>query len=169
MLSGINLGTNLGNAIWHSGTLAAAKQAALLGVRGIALSTPVTDDEPDFKAIKPWAERAIRAVLDLPDLPLVNVNIPAQPKGLHWTRQSFRHYDGKVVPGVDPMGRHNFWYTVVPIEDVEDGTDRWAMRENFVSLTPLRLDLTDEQRLEDVLRRHPFPTDASGPVSNQRT
>jgi 5'-nucleotidase len=67
------------------------------------------------------------------------------------------------------MGRHNFWYTVVPIEDVEDGTDRWAMKENFVSLTPLRLDLTDEQRLVDVLRQRPFVTDASGPVSNQRT
>src|ERR1044071_9453206 len=49
VLSGINLGSNLGNSIWHSGTLAAAKQAALLGVRGIALSIPVTDNrEPNF-------------------------------------------------------------------------------------------------------------------------
>lgn len=47
VLSGINLGANLGNGIWHSGTLAAAKQATLLGMRGIALSTPVTRDEPD--------------------------------------------------------------------------------------------------------------------------
>src|ERR687896_116281 len=49
VLSGINLGSNLGNAMWHSGTLAAAKQAALLGIRGVALSTPVPgDDQPDF-------------------------------------------------------------------------------------------------------------------------
>src|SRR5215216_7403527 len=48
VLSGINLGPNLGNSIWHSGTLAAAKQAALLGSRGIALSTPTGDAEPDF-------------------------------------------------------------------------------------------------------------------------
>src|SRR6185503_14998283 len=57
VLSGINLGSNLGNSIWHSGTLAAAKQAALLGVRGIALSTPVADDQPDFTAIGPWVVR----------------------------------------------------------------------------------------------------------------
>ena len=48
VLSGINLGPNLGNAMWHSGTLAAAKQAALLGLRGIALSTPTLGGEPDF-------------------------------------------------------------------------------------------------------------------------
>src|SRR4026209_2542541 len=53
VLSGINLGLNLGNSCWHSGTLAAAKQAALLGLRGIALSTPVTSDEPDFAALEP--------------------------------------------------------------------------------------------------------------------
>src|ERR687883_1097519 len=57
VLSGINLGTNLGNSIWHSGTLAAAKQAALLGMRGIAFSTPVTDKEPDFGAVMPWVEK----------------------------------------------------------------------------------------------------------------
>jgi len=156
VLSGINLGTNLGNAVWHSGTLAAAKQAALLGVRGIAVSTPAPDGAPDFDTIKPWVERAIRTLIDLPDLPLVNVNVPVAPTGLCWTRQSFRHYDGRMVPGVDPMGRHHFWFTVVPIEAVEEGTDRWAMQQNLVSLTPLRLDLTNERELADVQRRKPL-------------
>src|SRR6478736_3814771 len=56
VLSGINLGTNLGNAVWHSGTLAGARQAALLGLRGIALSAPATDrDQPSFELLKPWA------------------------------------------------------------------------------------------------------------------
>lgn len=148
VLSGINLGTNLGNAIWHSGTLAAAKQAPLLGVRGIAFSTPVTDEEPDFAQLEPWAEEALRLLIDCSDLPLVNVNIPVEPRGIAWTHQSFRHYDGKVVPGRDPMGREHFWFTVIPIEEVEEGSDRWAMRNNMVSMTPLRLDLTDEVRLE---------------------
>ena len=53
VLSGINLGPNLGNATWHSGTLAAAKQATLLGLRGIALSAPIKDDEPDFTSLEP--------------------------------------------------------------------------------------------------------------------
>src|SRR3954464_7858462 len=60
VLSGINLGSNLGNSIWHSGTLAAAKQAALLGMRGIAFSTPVTrGGEPDFEALKPYVAKVL--------------------------------------------------------------------------------------------------------------
>src|SRR5919199_1909043 len=57
VLSGINLGSNLGNSMWHSGTLAAAKQAVLLGLRGIALSAPTTRDEPKFDVIVPSLER----------------------------------------------------------------------------------------------------------------
>src|SRR5215213_1589861 len=62
VLSGINLGTNLGNSIWHSGTLAAAKQAALLGLRGIAVSTPVVRDEPRFDQLKPWVARVLETL-----------------------------------------------------------------------------------------------------------
>lgn len=153
VLSGINLGPNLGNAIWHSGTLAAAKQASLLGIQGIAFSTPVEEDEPDFARLAPYVERVLDVVLEMPDLPLVNVNLPPDPKGLRWTRQSVRHYDGKVVPGEDPMGRQHYWFTVIPIEEVEEGTDRWAMRHGYVSITPLRLDLTDEGRLAEAQRR----------------
>jgi len=79
----------------------------------------------------------------------VNVNLPpVMPKGVLWTRQSVRHYDGKVVPGKDPMGRTHYWFTVVPLENPEEGTDRWAIDRGYVSMTPLRLDLTDEARLE---------------------
>lgn len=156
VLSGINLGPNLGNACWHSGTLAAAKQAALHGVRGIAFSTPVPEDEPDFSVIVPWATKALETLLPHAQLPLVNVNIPPQPKGLAWTCQSFRHYDGRIVPGKDPMGRSHFWFTVIPIEQVEAGSDRWAVDHGLVSMTPLRLDLTDEKLLADVEQRHPL-------------
>ena len=93
-------------------------------------------------------------------LALVNVNFPPEPVGLAWTRQSVRHYDGRVVPGEDPMGRRHFWLTVTPIEEVEEGTDRWAMRHDLVSLTPLRLDLTDHDALSAACRRHPL--DAGG-------
>src|SRR4051812_5474088 len=64
VLSGINLGLNLGNSCWHSGTLAAAKQAALLGVRGIAISTPVNDKrDPDFGVLEPCVEQVIELLL----------------------------------------------------------------------------------------------------------
>lgn len=152
VLSGINIGTNLGNAMWHSGTLAGAKQAALLGLRGIALSAPSTEGEqPDFELLKPWAATVLEALLEAPDLCLVNVNFPARaPRGTAWTRQSMRHYDGKVVPGKDPMGRQHYWFTVVPVEATEEGTDRWAIEQGYVSMTPLRLDLTDDAALERV-------------------
>src|ERR687885_930863 len=76
VLSGINLGPNLGNAIWHSGTLAAAKQAALLGLRGVALSTPAGKSEPDFQRIDPYVKRVLECLLRHPEIPLVNVNFP---------------------------------------------------------------------------------------------
>lgn len=155
VLSGINLGTNLGNACWHSGTLAAAKQAALHGVRGIAFSTPVTLDEPNFAEITPWVEKALRELLPMQDLPLVNVNIPEKATGLRWTSQSFRHYDGKVVADKDPYGRDIFWFTVIPIEEVEPNSDRWAMNHGYVSMTPLRLELTDEARLRQAREQSP--------------
>jgi 5'-nucleotidase len=159
VLSGINLGSNLGNSIWHSGTLAAAKQAALLGVRGIALSVPVAEAEPDFELLKPWVAKVLELLLPARELSLVNVNLPSKPpRGVVWTRQSVRHYDGKVVPGTDPMGRTHFWFTVVPIESVEEGTDRWAVERGYVSMTPLRLDLTDEKALADVEHQHPLAT-----------
>lgn len=149
VLSGINIGTNLGNAMWHSGTLAGAKQAALLGLRGIALSAPATEGEqPDFDLLKPWAATVLEALLEARDLCLVNVNFPARaPRGTLWTRQSMRHYDGKVVPGKDPMGRQHYWFTVVPVQATEEGTDRWAIEQGYVSMTPLRLDLTDHEEL----------------------
>ena len=60
VLSGINIGANLGNALWHSGTLAGAKQAALLGLRGIAFSVPAPDNaEPRFAELKPWAKTVL--------------------------------------------------------------------------------------------------------------
>ena len=69
---------------------------------------------------------------------------------MRWTCQSMRHYDGKVVPCKDPMGRQIYWYTVVPVESTEEGSDRWAFDHGYVSITPLRLDLTDHEALERV-------------------
>jgi len=152
VLSGINLGLNLGNSVWHSGTLAAAKQAALLGSRGIAFSTTVSDNrEPDFSALEPYVAKVLDVLMENKALCLVNVNLQERTKGISWTRQSVRHYDGKVVPDKDPMGRSIFWFTVIPLQGAVEGTDRWAVEHNWVSITPLRLDLTDEADLARAL------------------
>ena len=147
ILSGVNLGPNIGNAMWHSGTLAGAKQGALLGKRGIAFSTFTESDEPDFPRLLPHLRDVLAELLPLRDLCLLNVNVPPEPKGIAWTRQSVRHYDGIVVPGKDPMGRQHFWVTVRPIEEIEEGTDRWTVQRGLTSITPLRLDLTDHAAL----------------------
>ena len=156
VLSGINMGPNLGNSMWHSGTLAAAKQAVLLGIKGIALSTPVGKTEPDFQSLEPFVAQTLELLLASEGLSLFNVNFPATPKDIKWTRQSVRLYDGHIVPGVDPMGRKHYWFTVTPLEPAEEGSDRWAVENNYVSITPLRLDLTNEEELKNRQKKQPL-------------
>jgi 5'/3'-nucleotidase len=156
VLSGINLGPNLGNAVWHSGTLAAAKQAALLGMRGIAFSTSIDETkEPDFTKLEPYIRKVLELLLKDKTMCLVNVNLPEKSKGIRWTRLAVGEYDGKVVPAKDPMGRPVFWFTVKPLDDEVEGTDRWAFTNDWVSITPLRLDLTAEK---DLARALSLPT-----------
>jgi 5'-nucleotidase len=143
-LSGINLGLNIGHNVWHSGTVAAAKQAAFLGIPAIAFSAPYAGADLDYAPFRPYIREVIELLLADRDLELLNVNFPLEPQGLSWTRQSVRHYDGKVVPGEDPMGRRHYWLAVRPIEAIEPGTDRFAIEQGYGSVTPLRLDLTDE-------------------------
>jgi 5'-nucleotidase len=156
VLSGINLGPNIGHGIWHSGTLAAAKQAALLGSRGIAFSTPMGKTEPDWPKLKPWVTRVLEGLLTEPSLCLVNVNLPAEPTGICWTKVSTRQYDGRVAAVNDPYGRAMYWLAVHPIQETEEGTDRWAVQHGLVSVTPLRRDLTSHEDLERGRKRIPF-------------
>jgi 5'-nucleotidase len=156
VLSGINMGLNLGNAMWHSGTLAGAKQAVLFGRRGIAVSAPATSEEPDLQAVVPSVIEVLQVLLPASDLALVNVNFPSRsPIGLCWTRQSVRQYDGEVIPGKDPMGRSHFWFLVKKLEEPDEGTDRWAVERGYISMTPLRLDLTNEEQLTMAKMRMP--------------
>ena len=156
VLSGINLGPNLGNATWHSGTLAAAKQGVLLGIRGIALSAPINDETSDFSSLEPWVERALEVLLGRENPMLVNVNFPLEPKGMRWTTQAVDRYDGQIVGAEDPMGRELYWFTVVPIDAPGEGTDLWAFQNDYVSLTPLRLDLTNHDELREMTETLPF-------------
>lgn len=156
VLSGINLGTNLGNAMWHSGTLAGAKQAVLLGIKGIALSTPAGKTEPDFDKLEPFVRETLSILLQDNDSCLFNVNLPRNPKGIKWTRQSVRQYDGRIIPGMDPLGRKHYWFNVAPLDAAEEGTDRWAVENDYVSVTPLRLDLTNEEELKKQIDLNPI-------------
>jgi hypothetical protein len=82
-----------------------------------------------------------------------------------WTRASVRRYDGRIVPTAHPLGRELFWFTVTPVEGAEEGTDRWAVEQGWISLTPLRLDLTDDQQLQQMRTRRPLDEDLATAVS----
>ena len=152
VLSGLNMGLNVGNSMWHSGTLAAAKQAMLLGVRGAAFSAPAIERLEQYEPIRPWLERVLRELLSMPHVPLTNVNFPATPSRIEWTRQSVRRYDGFVKVSQDPLGRDIYWLMPEPLYAPEPGTDRKAVESGAVSITPMRLDLTDEATLREPRR-----------------
>lgn len=150
VLSGINLGSNLGHDVWHSGTVGAAKQAVLLGVRAAAFSLALGEEEPEFETLLPFVEQVIRLLLEDQRPKLVNVNLPQNPMGISWTRQSVRAYSGQVLEGQDPMGRRHYWFAATPLSDPEEDTDRRAVEQGLISMTPLRLDLTDEEWLQQM-------------------
>lgn len=165
VLSGLNIGLNLGHAVWHSGTLAAAKQAVLLGARGIALSAPA-GAEPEFGRYRPWLRRVLQTLLhDAPSVPLVNVNLAREPRGLLWTQASMQAYDGRIVPAKDPLGRNVYWFSIAPVDAAPEGTDRWAVEQQWVSLTPLTLNVTDEAQLDRLRASYPLDQAVAAQVS----
>lgn len=154
ILSGVNRGANLADDITYSGTVSAAIEGALAGVRSIALSqvhTPqsLASNAP-FEAASEWGAKVLAPLIDTPlaARTLINVNFPpvaaADVKGIRVTRQGFHDYArGTVVEGKDPRGFKYYWFGLDPIEHTMDhGTDLEAIEEGFVSVTPLQLDLT---------------------------
>jgi len=147
VLTGINIGSNLGSDIWHSGTVAAAKQGVIFGVQAIAFSQVISSHEPTYEKQKPYIADVIHMLISGDQPRLVNVNLPEEPVGMRWTHQSVRHYNGKVVEGEDPNGRRHYWFAATPLTNPDEDSDRWAMEANLVSLTPLRMSLTDDEWL----------------------
>ena len=148
VLSGINLGSNLGSDIWHSGTVAAAKQGVIFGVQSIAFSQVLNGVEPTYEKQKPFIADVIKLLIQNDQPQLVNVNLPENPLGISWTHQSVRQYNGQVVEGEDPNGRKLYWFSTSPLTEPDEGSDRWAIDKDLVSLTPLRMSLTDDEWLK---------------------
>jgi 5'-nucleotidase len=154
ILSGVNRGANLGDDITYSGTVSAAIEGALAGIRAIAFSQVYAregmgDDVP-FGAALAWGPKVLERLIDAPmaERTLINVNFPARPpeavKGIRVVRQGFHDYSrGSIVEGRDPRGYRYFWFGLDPIEHTLDhGTDLEAIDEGYVAVTPLQLDLT---------------------------
>lgn len=145
VVSGINHGSNLGTSVFYSGTVAGAREAALRGIHAMAFSH---DGDVDV----PWAGGIARSMVErflAADKPqdrsvLINVNLPRDtPSGVRVTRVGRHVYEEDVIPRVDPGGREYFWIggKVIDYGEVE-GSDRRAVDEGYVSVTPLALEPT---------------------------
>ena len=158
VVSGINPGGNLGDDISYSGTVSAAIEGTMLGVPAIAFS--VAGEEPFlFETAGRFAARIAKHVLlhGLPRDTLLNVNVPNcvfdKVAGIRFTRQGRRLYNGAIKETVDPWGRQHFWIGGgTPSWDKGEDTDSQAVLHNFISVTPLHLDLTNHEALADLQR-----------------
>jgi 5'-nucleotidase len=149
LVSGINKGANLGDDITYSGTVSAAIEGTLLGIPSVALSL-VTRKRFRFDVAAHYALAVARKVLrkGLPGDTLLNVNVPNVPReeirGVRMTRQGKRIYGDLIVEKRDPRGRKYYWIGGDHLRSERiPGSDLEAIEGNFVSVTPIHLDLTN--------------------------
>lgn len=156
VISGINHGPNMGEDVFYSGTVAAAIEGTLQGAPSIAASL-VTRQRTDFKEPAAFVARVAREVADRGMGPrrLLNVNVPFRPwdeiRGVAVTRLGSRRYRDTLIKKVDPRGRDYYWIGGEdPVWESTPGTDFQAVHDGWISVTPLRLDLTDDGALDAV-------------------
>jgi 5'-nucleotidase len=159
VLSGINRGANLAEDVTYSGTVSAAMEGALAGVRSIALSQAYSregmGDTVPFAAAEAWAEQVLARLIQFDSGPgtLINVNFPALPpeevKGIRICRQGLRDYGRlRIVQRTDPRGYDYYWFGLGPmVQTPGHSTDLEAIADGYVSVSPLHLDLTHEPSL----------------------
>ncbi len=155
VVSGVNHGPNLGNDVLYSGTVAAAMEAALLGVNAIAVSLAAPPPHDFEDAARFAAALARRIVASPPPAPLLlNVNVPPGPvRGYRFVRLGRRTYGNEVVEKVDPRGRKYYWIGGEggpTNEDIPGSDCNAALRERLVSVTPLHLDSTHDAVLQEL-------------------
>jgi 5'-nucleotidase len=164
VLSGVNRGTNLADDVTYSGTIAAAMEGCLLGIRSIAMSQAYTHPDPvKWETGEKHGAAVVRRVLavEWSREALINVNFPdvtaAEVKGMEITRQGQRGFGGHIVERLDPRGTPYYWINYTPTErDLVPGTDIEAVRRGAISINPLHLDLTHEtmrRRLREAFTR----------------
>lgn len=154
VVSGINPTPNLGDDITYSGTVSAALEGTLLGVPAFAISCDGGPGTVCYRQAAKIAGEVARRILrdGLPGDMLLNVNVPREPsRGFKVARQGRRIYTEGVVERIDPMGRLYYWIGgVAPQWRNEPESDYAALKAGYVSLTPLRIDLTQESVLADL-------------------
>lgn len=158
ILSGVNLGSNLAEDITYSGTVAAAMEAALLGIPSIALSLATSHRHPaKWSTAEHYAPEIIRRLLKIKfqDNIFVNINFPdliaSSVKGIAITHQGQRRLFGNLEEHVDPRGRQYYWIGAIHYDGSGDeGTDLKANANGFISVTPLSLDFTHRETMKQL-------------------
>ena len=154
VFAGINNGANLGDDVIYSGTVAAATEGRFLGLPAVAISL-CGINPAHYETAAQVAVQLFQNIRrhPLPTDTILNVNVPNLPlagiKGIRATRLGHRHKAEPVVRSQDPRGREIFWVGAAgPEQDAGPGTDFHAVREGYVSVTPLQIDLTRYDSLE---------------------
>jgi 5'-nucleotidase len=160
ILSGVNRGANLGDDVTYSGTVSAAMEGALAGVRSIALSQVYgkegMGDAVPFAAAESWGAKVLAPLVerDFPVRTLININFPPiapdAVKGVQVVRQGFHDYSrGSIVKGTDPRGYDYYWFGLHGVEHTSGhDTDLEVIDDGYISVTPLQLDLTHRDSLD---------------------
>jgi 5'-nucleotidase len=156
-ISGINHGSNSSINIIYSGTMSAAVEAALEGIPSIGFSLTDFSWEADFTEAKIYIKTIIHQVLQnkLADNTLLNVNIPKKSKepikGIKICRQAFANWEEKFDERLDPFNRPYYWLTGNFVnKDKGEDTDEWALANNYVSVVPVKFDLTAHQGINHI-------------------
>ncbi len=158
ILSGVNRGANLAEDVTYSGTVAAAMEGAISGIRSIALSQVYAregmGDAVPFAVAEAWGERVLRPLIAMPHSRrmLFNVNFPAVDpgavKGIKVVRQGFHDVDRTaIIEGTDPRGYRYYWFGLGSSDAVPEGSDLAAIAQAYVTVTPLHYDLTQDSAM----------------------
>ena len=149
--SGINHGPNLGDDATYSGTVAGALEATILGVPGLAFSLVASRSHDFTESVKVAKQITQKAITEgLPQGTLLNINVPkGEPLGIRITKQGFKNARPIISEHIDPRGKPYYWIGENRIGfHAEGGTDFEAIEEGFVSVTPMRSDLTNHRVIE---------------------
>jgi 5'-nucleotidase len=157
VFSGINHGPNMGEDVLYSGTVAAAMEGLSLGIPGIAISFAGQDLEL-METQRDWLERLVRGIVRVPEFPketLLNINLPNLPgeqiRGIRVTTLGRRVYSESLMETKDPWGRRMYWIGGGQISwSGGEDSDFRAVQDGYISVTPLHVDLTNYDLLEDV-------------------
>ena len=159
IISGINSGSNVGINVLYSGTVAGAIEGAFAGIPSIAISAAssfANDTKPDYDRCAAQSIPIIRKLLQdpYPADRLWNLNFPEirpdWPRGVKWNSLGVKRHFDVMEKRMDPRGRPYFWSGLDPIQNhqLEPGTDIHELSEGFVTVTPLKFDLTDHDHLQ---------------------